>query len=60
MIIKVDLRMITTGPHKNCLTVNYSMSDDKEVIHTVDSEKKKKPMVKSIRVDCKLLQYDFL
>ena len=33
--------MITTGPHKNCLTVNYSMSDDKEVIHTVDSEKKK-------------------
>ena len=34
--------MITTGPHKNCLTVNYSMSDDKEVIHTVDSEKKKK------------------
>ena len=42
--------MITTGPHKNCLTVNYSMSDDKEVIHTVDS----------IRVDCKLLQYDFL
>ena len=52
--------MITTGPHKNCLTVNYSMSDDKEVIHTVDSEKKKKPMVKSIRVDCKLLQYDFL
>ena len=55
--------MITTGPHKNCLTVNYSMSDDKEVIHTVDSEKKnkkKKRMVKSIRVDCKLLQYDFL
>ena len=34
--------MITTGPHKNCLTVNYSMSDEKEVIHTVDSEKKKK------------------
>ena len=33
--------MITTGPHKNCLTVNYSMSDDKEVIHSVDSEKKK-------------------
>ena len=51
--------MITTRPHKNCLTVNYSMSDDKEVIHTVDSEKKKR-MVKSIRVDCKLLQYDFL
>ena len=34
--------MITTGPHKKCLTVNYSMSDDKEVIHTVDSEKKNK------------------
>ena len=51
--------MITPGPHKKCLTVNYSMSDDKEVIHTVDSEKKIR-MVKSIRVDCKLLQYDFL
>ena len=33
--------MIPTGPHKKCLTVNYSISDDKEVIRTVDSEKKK-------------------
>ena len=49
--------MIPTGPHKKCLTVNYSISDDKEVIRTVDSEKKKR-MVKSIRVDCKLLQYE--
>ena len=31
--------MITTGPHKKCLIVNYSMSDDKEVIHTLGSEK---------------------
>ena len=33
--------MITTGPYKKCLIVNYSMSDDKEVIHTLGSEKKK-------------------
>ena len=33
--------MTTTGPHKNCLIVNYCMAHDKEVIHTVGSEKKK-------------------